>query len=167
MSLITLSPSAFSEPVPIFERQVSAADNVFTQTESFLSQRPFVVWGQFAPSSAVPAAKLTPVSDVIADWEQNPQRRAAMEEARRWAATALGDDGDTVRTLRLRKGWSQARLASEISTSQSHVARIEAGTENVSVDTCRRLAAALAVDMNALDQALRQQESRAQAKAAQ
>lgn len=167
MPLITLLPSAFSEPVPIFEPQVSAAASVFTQTESFQSQRPVVVWGQFALSAAVPAAKLTPVSDVIADWEQNPQRRAAMEEARRWAATALGDDGDTVRTLRLRKGWSQARLASEISTSQSHVAQIEAGTENVSVDTCRRLAAALTIDMNALDQALRQQESRAQAKAGQ
>lgn len=77
-----------------------------------------------------------------------------------------GTDGDTVRTLRLRKGWSQTQLAETIGTSQSHVARIERGDQNLAIQTCRRLADVLAVDMNALAQALRQQEERARAKLA-
>jgi len=88
-----------------------------------------------------------------------------LEEARQWVADTLHvEDGDTVRTIRLRKGWSQTRLATEISTSQSHVARIERGTENLAVGTCRKLCSALEIDMNALDKALRHQEALAQAK---
>jgi transcriptional regulator with XRE-family HTH domain len=64
--------------------------------------------------------------------------------------------------LRLRKGWSQARLAAEIGTSQPHVARIERGTENLAIGTCRKLCAALDIDLNTLDRALRRQEKIAQ-----
>jgi transcriptional regulator with XRE-family HTH domain len=71
-----------------------------------------------------------------------------------------------VRALRLRRGWSQSQLAEAIKTSQSHIARIERGTENVTIQTCRRLCAALGIDMNTLDQALRRQEVIAQSKGA-
>ncbi len=106
------------------------------------------------------------VGDMVAKWEKGDQRRAAIEEARGWVAdTFYAEDGDTVRTLRLRKGWSQVQLAKELGTSQSHVARIERGTENLAIDTCRRLCRALGSDLNTLDQALRKQEGIAQAKA--
>jgi transcriptional regulator with XRE-family HTH domain len=77
-----------------------------------------------------------------------------------------GEGGDTVKTLRLRRGWSQTQLAEAIGSSQSHVARIERGRENLSIQTCRRLCEALGVDMNTLDAALRRQESLAGTKAA-
>jgi transcriptional regulator with XRE-family HTH domain len=67
--------------------------------------------------------------------------------------------------LRLRKGWSRTRLAEALRTSQSHVARIERGTENLTIETCRKLAKALDIDLNALDLALRRQEAIAEAKA--
>ena len=166
MTHTTQSPSAYSEPLQTFE-QLVGSDGMQPQTESFAPKCQVYVLDEYTrPTSATPP-KHTPIHELIADWEQDGKRRAAMEEARRWAASALhGDKCDTVRTLRLSKGWSQARLAEEMGTSQSHVARIERGTENVAIGTCRRLAMALAVDMNALDQALRRQESFAQAKAA-
>ena len=106
------------------------------------------------------------VGDLVAKWEKDEKRRKAIEEARGWVAdTFHADDGDTVRTLRLRKGWSQIQLAKELGTTQSNVARIERGTENLVIGTCRRLCGVLGIDMNTLDQALRRQEVIAQAKA--
>ena len=108
------------------------------------------------------------VGEMVAKWEKDDTRRREIEEARGWVAeTFHADDGDTVRTLRLRKGWSQAQLAKALGTSQSHVARIERGTENLAIETCRRLCGVLGIDMNALDQSLRRQEIVAQAKAKQ
>ena len=104
--------------------------------------------------------------EMVAKWEKDDTRRKAIEEARGWVAdTFYAEDGDTVRTLRLRKGWSQVQLAKALGTSQSHVARIERGTENLAIETCRRLCGVLGIDMNTLDQALRRQEVIAQAKA--
>lgn len=106
------------------------------------------------------------IGELVGKWSKDEKRRAAMEQARQWAAdTFHAEDGDTVRTLRLRKGWSQTQLATELGTSQPHVARIERGTENLAIETCRRLCSVLGVDMNTLDQALRRQEALAHAKA--
>jgi transcriptional regulator with XRE-family HTH domain len=71
----------------------------------------------------------------------------------------LLDGASTLRTMRLQKGLSQTKLAAMLGTSQSHVARIERGTENVSIQTCRKLREALGVDMNALNEALLRQEA--------
>lgn len=99
------------------------------------------------------------ISDLVSDWDKNETRRKALEEARRWISDTLHDgEGDTIRTLRLKKGWSQVRLAEMLSTSQSHVARIERGTENLAIGTCRRLSKALGVDMNTLNDILCRQE---------
>ena len=106
------------------------------------------------------------VGEMVAKWEKDEKRRKAVEKARGWVAdTFHAEDGKTVRTLRLRKGWSQIQLAKALGTSQSHVARIERGTENPLIETCRRLCGVLGIDMNTLDQALRRQEVIAQAKA--
>lgn len=109
-------------------------------------------------SSSVPA-KHTTIDTLIARWNKSEVHQKQLQDARRWVAdTFHADEGDTVRTLRLRKGWSQTRLAEEIITSQSHIARIERGTENIAIETCRRLAVALEVDMNTLNDALHRQE---------
>jgi transcriptional regulator with XRE-family HTH domain len=102
---------------------------------------------------------------LIREWETDEKKRAALEEGRRWVADTFHcDDGETVRTLRLRKGWSQSQLAKMLGTSQSHVARIERGTENLTIETCRKLSATLDIDLNTLDLALKRQEAIAQAK---
>lgn len=97
--------------------------------------------------------------DLVREFAVDDDSRAALERGRRWVADAFfADDGDTVRTLRLRKGWSQSQLAKALGTSQSHVARIERGSENLYIGTCRKICSALAIDMNTLDQLLRRQE---------
>lgn len=99
------------------------------------------------------------IDDLVRTVERDDARRNALEEARQWAADALyPEDGLSIRAFRLRKGLSQRRLAECLGTSQSHVARIERGTENLMIETLRGLCAVLDVDMNTLDKALRQQE---------
>lgn len=51
--------------------------------------------------------------------------------------------GRVVARLRAEKGWTQARLAEAIGTSQSAIHRIEKGQQNISLDLTRRLSAAL------------------------
>lgn len=48
--------------------------------------------------------------------------------------------GKQIRALRLRRGWGQKQLAKKLFTSQSAIARIEAGGQNLSVQTLVSLA---------------------------
>lgn len=82
-----------------------------------------------------------------------------LREARQWAADALyAEERFTVRSLRLRNGLSQTALAKLIGSSQPHVARIERGTEDVHLSTFRKLADALGLDCNQMNEALKNQE---------
>lgn len=111
-----------------------------------------------APMAQVPARHVG-ISDLVAKWVGSPDRRAAIARARAWVAdTFHADDGVTVRSLRLKKGLSQQQLAAMVGTSQPYIARLEGGADNLNIDTCRRLAHALDVDLNALNAALLQQQ---------
>jgi ribosome-binding protein aMBF1 (putative translation factor) len=157
------SANASSEPTKNFEK-VFSQHGAATETGSQIHCQVYNLEDYTAPNPQTPT-KYKAIGKLVGEWEKDDSRRAALEEARQWVADTLyGEDGDTVRTIRLSKGWSQTRLANELSTSQSHVARIEGGTENIAIGTCRRLCAALQVDMNTLDEALKRQETIAQAK---
>lgn len=160
MTQSTPSASASSAPTKSFER-------VFGESGAATSRtccRVFAFEARATPSPQTPARHFS-ISQLAGEWEQDAEGRAALEEGRQWVAnTFYGENGDTVRTLRLRKGWSQARLAEVLATSQPHVARIERGTENLTIETCRKLSRALGIDLNTLDQALKRQEAIAQAK---
>lgn len=109
---------------------------------------------------ALPAApqRYTEIDDLVAEFEQDSQARQELDEARRWVGeTFYGGEGDTIRTMRLRKGWSQAHLAEMLASSQPHVARIESGASAVVMETARKLAQAFGVDMNTIDKALTRQ----------
>jgi transcriptional regulator with XRE-family HTH domain len=82
-----------------------------------------------------------------------------MIAARKVVGAFVDPTARSIRGLRLARGWSQSSLANALKTSQSHVARIERGTENVTIETCRKLCQSLEIDMNALDLILRAQES--------
>ncbi|WP_197491417.1 helix-turn-helix domain-containing protein [Methylomonas methanica] len=111
------------------------------------------------PKIETPAHHKT-IDQLVDKWSKDEKRREALQQARHWVADKFhGEDGETVRTLRLKKGWSQVQLATELSTSQSHIARIERGTENLAIETCRKLCVVLGVDMNTLDAALHRQEA--------
>lgn len=166
MTQIMTSPVASSRPTKTYSKTVSASGAEAAVATSD-AQSCVVLSLEAHPKLQVTVpAKHRRMGDIAKAWEKDESRRKAMEEARQWVGeTFHGDDGDTVRTLRLRKGWSQTQLAEAIGTSQSHVARIERGDQNLAIQTCRRLSNVLGIDMNTLDLALRQQEKLALAKA--
>ncbi len=95
------------------------------------------------------------IDEIVAKFERDPALQEELRDARRWVAdSVLAGKPVTLRTLRLRKGLSQAQLAESIGTQQPHVARIERGQADPQLDTCRRIAHALGVDLNTLAQAL-------------
>lgn len=148
-----------SAPTPAFEPVIGRPEVGHEAVSAPQKAQVFHIAAYATPEEPAPAGHMA-LDDLVRNWSRDESRRKAIEDARRWAADSLASEaGETIRTLRLRRGLSQARLAEMIGTSQPHIARIERGTENVTIDTCRRLAAALEVDMNTLDQALRRQEA--------
>jgi DNA-binding transcriptional regulator YiaG len=77
---------------------------------------------------------------------------AAKVDVANMLSDALG--GDTLRTLRMKAGLSQSDLAKRMSTSQSHLSRLEARKESPTEATLRALSRALSVDFNTLMKAL-------------
>lgn len=63
---------------------------------------------------------------------------------------ALDSIGRRVAELRKERRWSQAVLAERMKLSAKYVQRIEAGRENLTVESLLRLADALGVDVVAL-----------------
>ena len=160
MMKTTPSASVSSAPTKSFEKVVGGAGAATSRTRCQVFA--FEAYTYRPPETL---ANHTSISALAAEWEQDSKGHGALQEGRQWLADAFyGEDGDTVRAFRLRKGWSQTRLAEELSTSQSHVARIERGTENLTIETCRKLSTVLGIDLNTLDQALKRQEAIAQAK---
>ncbi|WP_410007532.1 helix-turn-helix domain-containing protein [Pandoraea sp. NE5] len=83
---------------------------------------------------------------------QDPHYRRQKAAARRYiAGTFLNDEGpDSLARLRLSRGFSQHELAKMTGTSQSHIAKIEAGSVKIYWDTGIRLADALGVTLDEL-----------------
>jgi len=94
------------------------------------------------------------IADHISAREKNPAKRAALEAARQELAGVLYGDKATIAALRMKKGWSQQRLADEMGTSQPQVARIESGRLDPQLSTLRKLSAALGCGMQEIIQAL-------------
>jgi len=95
----------------------------------------------------VPIGHFT-IDEYIEQGEKDDSRRRALSEARQWVAETLykGEE-DSIRSLRLKKGLSQAKLASLANTTQAHIARIETGYSDCQVGTLQRVANALGIDV--------------------
>ena len=94
------------------------------------------------------------IDALVAEREANPVERIALEAARMRLAEKLKDIHSGLATLRLQQGWSQKQLAQAIGTSQSHIARIENGRDNVLLETANKLARALGVTLTEINDAL-------------
>lgn len=165
MTLKLQSAKESLKPMKIFEKVISGAEVSTETTSSTDTHCQVFEFEFFATPEVLTPSNHTTIADMVSEFELDDKRRAAIEEARRWAADALhSEDGETIRTMRMKKGWSQTQLARELSTSQPHIVRIERGTENLTIETCRKLCLALEVDMNELDLALKRQSDIAEAK---
>lgn len=83
--------------------------------------------------------------------EADPAVREAIAAGRRSVAESYyADEPRSLSYYRLRRGWSQKELAGRLGTSQSYIARLEAGDIDPQVSTLNRLAATLDVPAAAL-----------------
>ena len=95
--------------------------------------------------------------ELVQQWEQDEPEK--LSEARHWVADQFyTDEEETIKTIRLKKGLSQAQLADLMGTKQPYISRIEKGTENFMLSTMRELSTALEIDMNTLERAIAAQE---------
>lgn len=102
----------------------------------------------------------------MARLDSSKEHSAGMAEARAWMADeVLADEGETIRTLRLKKNLSQTQLAELLGTTQAQVARIEKGNVDPQRSTCKRLREVLGVSADTLDEMMDRQEKIYQTKA--
>ena len=110
------------------------------------------------PQSAPhPGAAFVTHDDLLASLELGDEEIGV---ASKWFAQSFLADGPmTLKRIRLERGLSQEKLANAIGSKQSHISRIEKGTEDVTKSVMRKLRDALGIDMNTLDAALAAQEA--------
>ncbi|MFR0690212.1 helix-turn-helix domain-containing protein [Enterobacterales bacterium AE_CKDN230030158-1A_HGKHYDSX7] len=95
---------------------------------------------------------------LIAELEAEPESARELAEAGAWVAeTFYAEEGDTIRTCRMRKGLSQAQLGKLLNTSQPQVAKIESGRVDLQHSTIIRLMDVLGVDANAMFEMIKNQ----------
>src|SRR5688572_16826784 len=105
----SFAPTTTSEPVTL--PRSSAGLNPSTRPSGAVH---YLVLPQ--PVEPVPPGYTT-IDDLVAEFERDPESREMLIDARRWVAdTVLAGKPVTLRTLRLRKGLSQAQLAAAIGT---------------------------------------------------
>jgi DNA-binding XRE family transcriptional regulator len=105
-----------------------------------------VVHPAFAVPIGSPLKTGKRLADVIDKFERKPAMRAQLQAARKQMVAGVREP-TTFRMLRLGAGLSQRALADKAGdgTTQSYIARIEAGSLDPSTDLIQRLAAALSV----------------------
>ncbi|MBK9253493.1 MAG: helix-turn-helix transcriptional regulator [Proteobacteria bacterium] len=111
-----------------------------------------VIHADFTPkiaADAIPEGFLD-IDDLVEQHERDPERKAAIEEGRRTVAREYYANKKGLAVLRLRKGWSQRTLAEAAGMKQPHIARLESGQNDPSLDTMRRLAHALGISIEEL-----------------
>tara|TARA_R110002072_G_scaffold113009_2_gene242424 strand:+ start:780 stop:1217 length:438 start_codon:yes stop_codon:yes gene_type:complete len=80
----------------------------------------------------------------------DPHHEQGMVDARRWVGETIYAGENSLRALRLGAGITQGELAAAINSSQSHVARIEAGKVDPQTGTIAKIARVLNVDPEVL-----------------
>lgn len=66
-------------------------------------------------------------------------------------------EAETLKTMRLRKGYSQTQLAKLIGTSQPHVANLERSQGDVMFSTAEKICEALEISMDVFQMMLKRQ----------
>ncbi|MNJ46141.1 anaerobic benzoate catabolism transcriptional regulator [compost metagenome] len=159
MTSTTLSLSAFSHPA-------SASTNTRGDAASASGQQPVILKFDLPVQHSDALKDHTDFDALMAELDAAPEHAAGFAEARAWVADSFyGEDGDTIRTLRLRLGMTQNDLAASLDTSQPQIAKIESGRQDPVMSTCRKLAKALGVSLDVVGEALERQAHLNQMKA--
>ena len=113
---------------------------------------------QVNASQGLPVLNSTPIDDFIKEFSDDAEMVDALANARKGLSEVLyGTVAPTFSAIRLSAGLSQDQLAEMAMTSQSHIARIEAGRNDPSTDVIAKLARALGKDETEVFTAIRNQ----------
>lgn len=119
-----------------------------------------VIFAQFNASQPAPLPNTVSLDSLLSEFEADQGMAIHMAEARQELAESLyADEPNTFSVLRLRAGLSQSQLAESVGTSQSYIARIEAGKTDPGTDQIARIAEALHAEESAIYQAIRHQRT--------
>jgi ribosome-binding protein aMBF1 (putative translation factor) len=95
------------------------------------------------------------IDELVEEAEKDPVTREAIAVGRQTLAdNYYADEPHSLTWYRLKMGWSQRELATRMSTSQSYIARLEAGDIDPQVSTLVRLASIFGVTAAALVDAI-------------
>lgn len=95
------------------------------------------------------------IDQLVEQAEKDPVSREAIAVGRQAvAAHYYADEPRSLAWYRLSRGWSQKELAARMGTSQSYIARLEAGDIDPQVSTLVRLASVFGVATTALLEAV-------------
>jgi DNA-binding XRE family transcriptional regulator len=120
--------------------------------------KPKIHWFDNSPKISEAAVKHGKFASFMERRERDPARAKGLAAARASLADALyPDDGVTLKTLRLKAGFTQIQLAAALETSQPHVARIESGRQEPNLSTLRKLARVMGVSIDDLISAIDRQ----------
>lgn len=114
-----------------------------------------VFYGSFEQRPEPLPAEYREIDERIAQSEAQADRKTKIMEARRKIAQAFYADSPSLAAMRLKNGLSQAALAKLVGTSQSHIARLEKGEDDIRLSTARRLADALDADLETIANSLK------------
>jgi len=104
--------------------------------------------GVFSVRASDLAAAHTDFDSLLAELESNPENASELTEAGRWVADVWLPEGETLRTIRRRKGLSQKRLAEIIGSTQPHLSNIESGKGDLMFETVVKLCQALEISLD-------------------
>lgn len=104
------------------------------------------------------------IDDIVRSRESNPRHASALARARQRLATQVEDEAQkpTVASLRLRAGFSQAKIAELLGNSQSSYSLIESGRRaDILLSTLKKLAAIFQISLDELDAAIENTKAKA------
>jgi ribosome-binding protein aMBF1 (putative translation factor) len=111
---------------------------------------PVVVLAPVTVEPPLPAGFID-IDALVEQEEKDPARKQAIAAGRQAIAeNYYATKPRPLSYFRLRNGWSQKELAGRMGTSQSYIARLEAGDIDPQVSTLRRLAAVFDVQPGVL-----------------
>ena len=117
-----------------------------------------VIYGQFNAAQPLQLPGTVSLDSLLSEFEADHEMSEHLADARKTLSETLySDEPHTFSALRLKAGLSQLQLAQKVGTSQSYVARIEAGQTDPGTDQIARIAEALAADEVTIYQAIRHQ----------
>jgi DNA-binding XRE family transcriptional regulator len=138
---------------------IAQSKTIYGDRSAAASPAPVRIFKFEKPVQTSKAAQVhTAFDDFMGQLEADPAHAAGFAEARAWVAETLyGSEPDTIKSLRLKSGLTQVKLAAAMDTSQAQIAKIESGRHDPSMSTCRKLGKVLGVSLDVIGAALERQ----------